>query len=277
MNTTTVNVAANPSYTHFIAGVAGTTTDIAQIGTVSIDAAAGVLNPASGLQVTYAQLVAAGTALVLNGDFSAAASPSDGTKGVFLGADGGNCGVAGMAPTPATPTTAASFATGVTPAAAKPLCFSVTAANAVKVAAQTFTVQANITPAAGSTAANLTPIDAGKFIRNGLVLKAAFAETTGVSGVSRSVSLSNTSSVDAPYTVRCLVNSVAVAGVAGTVPANSSTRQSLGTPGLGCPTNGTMRGIEITFAVTPGSVIGSMVSQSLSTGQASYDAMTGNQ
>jgi len=92
MNTTTVNVAANPSYTHFIAGVAGTTTDVAQIGTVSIDAATGVLNPGTGVQVTYPQLVAAGTALVLNGDFGAAASPSDGTvpKGVFLSA-GADC------------------------------------------------------------------------------------------------------------------------------------------------------------------------------------------
>lgn len=278
-NTTTVDVSsAGSTYTHFLAGLPGTTTSIAQIGTVSIGAASGVLDPATGVQVLYPAIVAAGTSLVLKGDFGAASAPSTNNSGVFLGVDGGNCGVAGTAPTPATPTTSATFATGVTPAVAKPLCFTVTPTNAIKIPAQNFTVEADIAAAVGSTATDLAPIGAGTFIRNGLVLKAAFAETTSASGISRAVSLSNTSNNPAPYTVRCLVNSAAnVAGTPGTVPALSSTRSSLGTPGLGCPTNGTLRGIEITFASVPGSVIGSVVSQNTSTGAASYDGMTGNQ
>lgn len=278
-NNTTVDVASTGgTYTHFLAGLPGTTTSIAQIGTVSIGAATGVLDPITGVQVLYPAIVAAGTKLVLKGDFGAAVTPSTASTGVFLGVDGGNCGAAGTAPTPATPTTAANFVTDDTPAVAKPLCFTVTAANAIKIPAQTFTVEADITAAAGSSATDLPPIDAGKFIRNGLVLKAAFAETTGVSGVSTAVSLSNTSNNPAPYTVRCLVNSAAVvAGTPGTVPAMSSTRQQLGSPGMGCPTNGTLRGIEITFSSVPGSVIGSIVRQNTSTGQASYDGMTGNQ
>lgn len=278
-NTTTVDVSsAGGTYTHFLTGPTGTSTNIAQIGTVSIGAATGVLDPVTGVQVLYPAIVAAGTGLVLKGDFGAAVSPSTTSAGVFLGVDSGDCGTAGTAPTPATPTTAATFATGTTPAVAKPLCFTVSPANSVKIPAQSFTVEASITPAVGSTASNLAPIDAGKFVRNGLVLKAAFAETTSVSGVSRAVSLSNTSNNAAPYTVRCLVNSSStVVGTPGTVAALSSTRLSLGTPGLGCPTNGTLRGIEITFASVPGSVIGSVVSQNTSTGQASYDGMTGNQ
>jgi hypothetical protein len=276
-NTTTVDVAAAPSYTRFLAGLTGTTTSIAQIGTVSLNAATGVLDPITGVQVLYPAIVAAGTSLVLKGDFASASAPSTVSSGVFLGVDGGNCGAAGTAPTPATPIASASFLTGVTPAVAKPLCFTVSATNAIKIPAQTFTVEADITAAVGSTATDLAPIDAGKFVRNGLVLKAAFAETTTASGVATAVSLSNTSNLAAPFTVRCLVNSVSTVGLPGTVPANSSTRLSLGTPGLGCPTTGTMRGIEITFATTPGSVIGSVVRQNVSTGQAAYDGMTGNQ
>lgn len=278
-NTTTVDVAAAPSYTRFIQSVTGTSTTIAQIGTVSIDAATPVLDPVGGAQVTYAQLVAAGTALVLKGDFGTADAPSSASTGVFLGVDGGNCGTAGTAPTPATPTTSASFATGATPAAAKPLCFTLPANNTKQIPAQSFTVEAAITPAAGSTASNLAAIDAGKFIRNGLVLKAAFAETTSASGVSSSVTLNNTSNNDAPYTVSCLVNKVGAAvGVPGTVKAHSSSRLSVsGSNGLGCPADGTLRGVEITFAVTPGSVVGSVARQNTSTGQASFDSMTGNQ
>jgi len=278
-NTTTVDVSsAGSTYTHFLTSVGGTTTNIAQIGTVSIGAATPVLDPITGVQVLYPAIVGAGTALVLKGDFGAAVSPSTTSAGVFLGVDGGNCGTAGTAPTPATPTPSASFTTGTTPAVAKPLCFTVTPTNSVKIPAQTFTVEADITAAAGSTATDLAPIDAGKFVRNGLVLKAAFAETTSASGVARAVSLSNTSNNPAPYTVRCLVNSpTVVVGTPGTVPALSSTRVQLGTPGMGCPTNGTLRGIEITFANVPGSVIGSVVSQNTSTGQASFDSMTGNQ
>ncbi|HMN77383.1 MAG TPA: hypothetical protein PKC97_15065 [Burkholderiaceae bacterium] len=272
VNTSTVDVNSSPTYTHFVGG------NVATIGQVSIGAVNQVLVPATGAQVVYADLVGAGTALVLNGDFSAAASPSTNNSGVFLGPDNGACPAAGTAPTPNTPTTAATFITDATPAVAKPLCFSVTTANQVKIAAQSFTVQANIVPATGATTGSLAAIPAGTFIRNGLVLKAAFAETSSVSGISRAVSLTNTSSIDSAYTVRCMVNSQTVVnGIPGIVKANSSTRQSLGTPGLGCPTNGTLRGIEMTFASPPGTVIGSVVSQSLSTGQASFDNMVGNQ
>lgn len=279
-NTTTVDVGApSGSYTRFLfptGAPAGTSTTVAQIGTVSIGAAPGVLDPVTGLPVTYPAIVGAGTALVLKGDFGTAA-PSSTSTGVFLGVDGGNCGTAGTAPKPATPTDKASFTTGATPAAAKPLCFTLPAGNTKQVPAQSFTVEADITAAAGSTATDLAPINAGTFIRNGLVLKAAFAETTSASGVSSSVTLNNTSNNDAPYSVSCLVNSVgAKAGTPGTVKAHSSTRLSVST-GLGCPSDGTLRGVELTFAVTPGSVVGSVARQNTSTGQASFDSMTGNQ
>ena len=272
-NTTTVDVQQLPSYTQFLGG------SVATIGTVSLDAAANVFIP-NGAAVTYTDLVAAGTSLVLRGDFGAAVTPSTATTGVFLGPDNGVCPAAGTAPTPTTPVGgAAIFVTNAAPIVNRPLCFTVKADNAIPIPAQTFTVEGDITAAAGSTTADIAAINAGTFIRNGLVLKAAFAETTSASGVSSSVTLNNTSALPAPYTVSCLVNSAgAKVGKPGTVPAHSSSRLSVsGSNGLGCPSDGTLRGLEITFAVTPGSVVGSVTRQNTSTGQASFDSMTGNQ
>lgn len=279
-NKTTVDVAATPAYTKFVQGVTGTSTQIAQIGTVSIGAATGVLTPA-GAAVVYSDLVAAtGTKLVLKGDFSGAVSPATANTGLFLGTDNGDCGTGNIKPTPDVVVGgAANFVTDVTPAVKKPLCFTVAAANATAVSAQTFTIEADVAPKANTTTADQPPIDAGTFVRNGTVLKAAFAETTGASGVSRAVSLSNTSNLDAPYTVRCLVNSsTTVAGNPGTLAKNSSSRLSLtGASGLGCPSNGTLRGVVLTFQSVQGNVVGSLISQNTATGQASYDGMTGNQ
>ena len=274
-NTTIVDVAAATPYTRFILGVGGTSTTVAQIGTVSADAAAGVNDP-TGAAVTYGQLVDTGTALVLKGDFGAAAAPSTAGTGVYLGVDGGNCGTPGTAPTPATPVASAKFTTNAVPVVNRPLCFSLVAANTIQIPTQSFTVELDVTAKAGSTTADAAPIGAGAFNRNGLVLKTAFAETTTASGVSSTISLTNTTPNVAPFKVRCILNSGAVDGTPGSLPANTAQRFSL-TSGLGCPSTGTLRGVELTFAVTPGSVIGSVVRQNTSTGAASFDNMVGNQ
>lgn len=111
-------------------------------------------------------------------------------------------------------------------------------------------------------------------IRNGTVLKAAFAENSSVSGVASAISLTNTSSIPAPFTVRCLTSGSPVVGTPGTVAANSGARFSMSN-GLGCPAG--VRGVELTFAVPTGTVIGSVVRQNLTTGVASFDSMVGNQ
>ncbi len=269
-NTTTVEVAGAVPYTRFSGGFSATA---AQIGTVTADAAVGVLNPTTGNQVTYAQLVATGTALVLKGDFSAAVTPSTASAGVFLGT--GNCNTAGIAPTPATPVSgAANFVTGATPQVNVPVCFSVPANNTTPIPTQDFTIELDVTAAAGSTATDLAPIAAGKFLRNGTVLKHAFADTTTASGVTMAVHMTNTGSIPAPYTVRCLMNNGSAAGTPGTVPPNTAVRQSVGN-GLGCTTNGTLRGIELTFAV-PDNVMGAVVRQNTSTGTAGFDTMLGS-
>jgi hypothetical protein len=275
-NDSIVDVAATPAYAKFLAGPGGTSTVVAQIGTVSSGAAAGVLDPATGLPVAYNALVDVGTKLVLTGaDLTAAVTPATTTAGIYLSADGGTCAGGATAGLDRT-ATSATFLVGATAVNNRAICYSVPAANANAIISQTFTVGLDAVSAPGATTADILPgPTAGTFTRNGLTLKAAFAETTGAAGVSTAVSLTNTSSLPAPYTVRCMLNNGSAPGTAGTVPANQSIRLGLSNS-LGCTSNGTLRGLEINLATTPGSVIGSIVRQNTSTGQASFDAMTGN-
>ena len=67
-----------------------------------------------------------------------------------------------------------------------------------------------------------------------------------------------------------------MAGLAGSVPANSGVRRGVNSvSGLGCPAG--TRGVELTMAVPTGTVIGSVVRQNVTTGQAGFDGMVGNQ
>jgi len=118
----------------------------------------------------------------------------------------------------------------------------------------------------------------GEIKRNGVTLKAAFAETTSATatGVSSAVHLTNTSSIAARYTVNCITNAGTVDGTPGTLAANSAARLGL-SASLGCPSTGILRGLEMIFEAPAGSVIGSIVRQNVSTGQASFDGMIGNQ
>lgn len=159
------------------------------------------------------------------------------------------------------------------PNTSRDICFQAT--GTTPIAAQTFTVAATVVPAAGSTTASRSAIPAGEFKRNGTILKAAFSDSTTASGVTMAVHLINTSGMDAPYTVRCLLNNGSAAGTPGTVPANQGQRVSV-VNGLGCTGDGTLRGVELTFALPEGNVIGSMVRQNVSTGQAAFDSMLGS-
>ncbi len=114
----------------------------------------------------------------------------------------------------------------------------------------------------------------GQITRNGTVLKAAFGETPAGS-FSGTVNLTNTGSNAAPFTTSCITTTGRVAGNAGSIAANSAARFGIGSAaGLNCPTN--TRGLELTFAVPTGNVIGSVVRQDASTGQAAFDGMVGN-
>jgi hypothetical protein len=270
-NTNTANVNASPSYTKFLPAVpAGLpTTTLAEIGKVSLDTN-GALTPTGGL-VALTDIVAAGTALTLTGTDLSAAAP----LGLSLMA--GGC-VAGGGPIAGTSRTATSVSF-VLPApftlANSSLCYEVPAANTTPIAAQSFTADVAPVPAAGVPMPDVPAVTAGTFTRNGLMLKAAFADTTTAAGVGMAAHMTNLGNVPAPYTVRCLLTTSSVAGTPGTIPAGTARRESL-TTGLGCPSNGTLRGLELIFAVPEGNVIGSIVRQNVSTGAASFDTMIGS-
>lgn len=273
--TTTVDVNTAPTYTKFLAAVpAGIpTTTMAEIGKVSLGTNA-AKTPA-GLAVSLTDLLGAGTAITLTGaDLTAAvAGPPTG-----LTLNAGGCGAAATILGTSRTATGVSFVLpAIAPVVAASLCFQVPAANMTPIAAQSFT--ADVAPGAlpGVPLPDVPAVAAGTFIRNGLVLKAAFAETTNAGGISSTANLTNTTGNPAPFTVNCVLNSGTVAGTPGTLPASTAQRFALGANGLGCPANGTLRGVEIVFATTPGSVIGSIVRQNVTTGQASFDNMVGNQ
>lgn len=280
-NTTTADVTT--LYKNFKTGGAtpGVTATLAKIGTVTYQVDTSVNDPADGLALAAAdivQFIAAGSKFKLEGGDLTAASA---VGALFLAANTGTCSVPGVS-TPATAKTAttAEFVFGATESLARELCF--TANGATPIATQTFTVAADLV--AGTTVPGGVPADtrdqaaktAGEFNRDGTVLKAAFAEGSGVSGVASAVSLTNTSGNPANFTTSCLTGTGTVAGNPGTVPAMSGLRFGItSAAGLGCPT--AVRGIEMTFSVPVGSVIGSVVRQNTTTGQAAFDGMVGNQ
>ena len=256
----------------------GLTTTLARIGTVTYAPNESVRNPTGGALLTPANMnlfTANGTKLVLTGTDLAAATPT----GLFL-SNAANCSASTNAGSNRTATTVDFLidddAIGTSnPPASTGLAICFQATGTTSIAAQSFTVGSVVVPMTGTSTANAAPIAAGEFRRNGTILKHAFADTTTASGVTMAVHMTNTASIPAPYTVRCLLNNGSAAGTPGTVPASTAVRQSVGN-GLGCTTNGTLRGIELTFAVPEGNVIGAVVRQNVSTGAASFDTMIGS-
>jgi hypothetical protein len=264
-NTTTAEVAQE--YKQFNNGVTST---LAKIGNLTHTATVGVLRPADGLQVTLPDLVAPGTKVVVT--TTANWAPVTNVGDVYLASDA-NCGGVAIAATSRTATTTDIVVnTAASPGLA--ICYQANGTTPIEV--QGFTIFGDMVPAPNTDTSDRGPLALGDFNRNGTILKAAFAETTSAAGVSTAVSLTNTSSQPAAYTVRCISNNGSAAGTPGTIPANTAVRLGLANS-LGCTSNGTLRGLEITLSVPKGKVIGSIVRQNTSTGQASFDSMTGNE
>jgi hypothetical protein len=204
--------------------------------------------------------------ITITGDFTAAAA-----NGVTLGA---NCVIALSTGAVAVDGLSATF-TGVTAATiAQPLrvCYAVNGTDQIVASSYSGTVDL-VADAGFSVTDGVTGV--GEITRNGTVLKAAFGETPAGT-FSGTVNLTNTGSNNAPFTTSCLTTTGRVAGNAGSITANSAARFGIGSAaGLNCPAN--TRGLELTFAVPTGNVIGSVVRQDATTGQAAFDGMVGNQ
>lgn len=224
---------------------------------------------ATGVNTTGAGDVLADTnAISVSGDFTATV-----TDGVDLRV--GTCGGATVQEgTIATDKLSAAFSalTAAQIAQGLVVCYETNGTTAI--VASTYSGTVDLVADAGFTVAD-GATGTGEITRNGTVLKAAFGETPAGS-FSGTVNLTNTGSNAAPFTTSCLTTTGRVAGNAGSVAANSASRFGIGSAaGLNCPSN--TRGLELTFAVPTGNVIGSVVRQDASTGQAAFDGMTGNQ
>ena len=266
-NTNTADVNASPPYTKFTGAAT-----LVEIGKINLSA--GSAKTPAGLPVNLTDMLGAGTAITLAGADLSAADPA--ATGLTLNTAGPGC-VGNVNGTSRTATGVSFVLPVVAPIANGSLCFQVLPANTVAIAAQTFT--ADVAPGAvpNVPTPEVPEVTAGTFTRNGLVLKSSFAETTTASGMNATINLTNLGNLAAPFTVKCVLNSGSVAGKAGlTLPALTAQRFSFA-GGLGCPADGTLRGVELTFETTAGSVIGSTVRQNVSTGQASFDNMIGNQ
>lgn len=272
-NTTTAEVAT--SYKNFSAdatllsdGFISATQ--ANVGNVSFGAAAGVLRPVDGLQVTLADLIQAPVTFTVTGaDFGS-------STGVFVDNDGDlvECNTSSFAPTTSTATTRV-FTIGVTTLTNANVCYNVAPApNALpQIAAQSFGGAIDLSAAAGATTVDPAGVNVGSFIQNGTVLKVPYLFSNR-SGLVTFVHLSNNSSIAAPYTVTCLSNGAAsAAGTPGTVPANRSL--SLDRAAIGCPASSNTAIFTINSA--RGNVIGTMVRTNGSTGESGFDTAVGSE
>ena len=123
------------------------------------------------------------------------------------------------------------------------------------------------------TSSDRGPLDFGTIAHDGTVLKVPYMQDRG--GQTTLVQLTNFTSIDAPYTTRCLSTGATFStGTPGTVPANKS--KVIGFGGTGCPTS-TTNAIELTLAVPEGSVSGTLVRANKTTGDSSMDGLVGNQ
>lgn len=274
--------SVNEAYKKFTSGtaVAGSGQLKAIVGQLAIalaDQDAGTVgtqvskDPATGLDVTLAQITGAASKVVVSTDKNwdsvsdiNVATANDCTTGAISDTNGSRT---------ATTTDITFGAAGFTGY----LCYTANGTAAIET--QNFKLAVDFTAGTGLAGAAVaddeSAADVGSFNRDGTILKAAFADA-GVSGFGNSIHLTNTSSTAAAYTTSCLTEAGRVAGLAGSVAGNSGVRRGVNSgSGFGCPAN--TRGIELTMAVPTGTVIGSVVRQNVTTGQAGFDGMVGNQ
>ncbi|MCG5500818.1 hypothetical protein [Ectothiorhodospira lacustris] len=238
---------------------------VAKIGNFTFAPVTGVLNPTASASLVMGDLVAAGTKLVVTGEDLSSATD------LFLSTN--NCAAGSAAFTDFTPTaTTAEFATGTDEytGATNAICF--TANETDGIAAQNFTITADVVAADSTSTQDQGPLALGSFDRDGTVLKAPFMTLRG--GQQTFIQLVNTGSTNAAYQVSCFSRSNAVSeGASGlSVPAKQSVR--VFQAGLGCPAG--TDSVELTFAVPEGNVNGVLGVQDQTTGQAGFYPLTGN-
>ena len=226
----TANVEAVPSFSDFLAssnttastaslannGVAGTIAYRVRDpdGTGAQTATFGI----NGAPVTLATLLAAGTTVVVAGDYALAANAA---APVYNPAD---ARVQLNAANPTALTAAsATFAVGNTGFAAADFDLTRRAGNLIPAADYTASLKVVAAAAANYRVADITGVKFGSIVRNGTELQAPLVQVPG-GWISRLV-LTNTGSVDRPYTIAVqgeTGNTISTGNLTGTVPAGKT-------------------------------------------------------
>lgn len=256
-------------YKKFI--VSGDTTQtVAELGAITYGVNGTSLHPATGVAAALGDLVTVATNVLVTGDFSAA-----GANDIFLDTATNDCSTVSVGATVAGGV--ATLNVGTTGFVGGSLCYNVTGVSPIAKQSvgngNPLKAALDLTAAAGSTASDVAAATAGEILHDGTTLKASFLNAK--SGQKSYVQLVNNGNVVAPFSAQCVTYSgtSASSNNALSVPAGSSRLFTAAT--LGCPSNTT--GVVLTVAVPQGNVIGSVVRENATTGDAATDSLVGNQ
>lgn len=242
----------------------------AKLGAVNYTVNGTSLVPATGAPAALTDLVTAATNIVVTGDFGAAGTVELDNLAPF------DC-VAGATAATSVVGNVATFNVGTTDQTTAALCYTVTGNTAITKQTvndgNAITAALDLTAAVGSTAADKAAATIAEIKHDGTTMKVPFLNAK--TGQKSYVQLVNNGLIAAPFSVSCVTYSATLDGSITnlSVPANKS--RAFTVAGLGCPSNTTAA--ILTFAVPDnGNVIGSLIRENATSGDAAVDGLIGN-
>lgn len=172
----TTTASVETSFKNFKTGGGYVTTTKANLGTLTVDKTA--VKKADGTAVAFSDLVAAGTKIVVTGDFSVRAGADDATKktSVFLDSDGDcSTGTGAQINSNTVPSgTGAEFVIDTTAQSGASVCYVVDGTSQIP-AAGPYKAQVSVVAAASTASASFADKNLGSIDRDGTELQAPFA------------------------------------------------------------------------------------------------------
>jgi hypothetical protein len=256
------------SYKRFLGGDSN-----AAIGEISLETAANTTN-LGGAGIVISDLISAANVIITAADLTSTSNAA-GAGIVLRESAGGGCALGGglggtSTQTSSTVRTISGLGGGFP---AHEACFEVTGTTSQPaIAEQSLTVALDITPALGTGTVDIAAQALGDIVRDGVTLKAAYM--AGAGGQSTWIQVANVSATAAPWTINCYSpTGSAGTGASGTLAAGATGKLFYNSLGCAAGTNA----VELIISAPAGSVVGTLVRQSTTTGDSALDSLTGNQ